>query len=203
MTGLVSFTNATAATSTSTGSVVVAGGIGIGGNLWVGGTLNAAGASTLAAVTANGLITGSAGVTTNTLTVTGVSSFTSVTFGFRSVTGSPVLTSTNFGKFVQWAPGSLQTMTLPSTASGATIRVILLNPTGGTNSTITGPSAGLLRGTILAATGTAKILNPLTKIIVMQNSIACSTGDTFDFYSDGSLWYVRGFTISNACIGVA
>jgi hypothetical protein len=42
-TGKVELLNSTAASSTSTGALVVVGGVGIGGNLWVGGNIEGAG----------------------------------------------------------------------------------------------------------------------------------------------------------------
>lgn len=91
-TGINSFTNSTAATSTSTGALIVTGGVGIGGNSYLGGVINATN-STASTSTSTGaiIVSGGVGIQGNSY-LGGIINITNSTASTASSTGALVVT---------------------------------------------------------------------------------------------------------------
>lgn len=175
--GDTSILSTTASTSSSTGSFTTAGGVGIAGSLNVAGSCSCAG-----------------------FTTTGL-----------AVTGAATLTSAQFGATIFWTPGGGNTLTLPGVAMGGSIRIVIVNPddpsaasgSTGSQSEITAFPAPLDGVIAHGDDSTATTFSGSTKVIVNANtpSLTASTpGDWFDFYSDGTRWYVRGMAAVAASV---
>ena len=168
--------SATASTSPTTGTLVVTGGVGVGGNLNV----------------ANQVHVGS------------------LQIGSTNLVGSEQLSANDFGTTIFWEPQPFTDILLPAPTAGATIHVIISNPNdpGSASPSSDGPStisasSAILRGVIMAATNSALVLSGATHITVNNltpSSVPSSVGDWFDFYSDGTSWFVRGGVVNGASL---
>jgi hypothetical protein len=190
--GVLTVTDSTQSTSTSTGSIVTAGGVGIAKNTWIGGTLNVAGGTTLAAVNATsvtdsgltatrvtfagtgGLLSDSSAFTfnnsTSTVTITNISA-TAITSG--NITNSN-LTS---GRVTYATTSGLLTDSANLTFNGT---ILTVNAFAVTNDATVGGTLGVTGLTTLA---TAKVSNLTSGRVVLagaSGTIQDSANLTFD-----------------------
>lgn len=98
--------------------------------------------------------------------------------------------------------GSAYNITLPAVSSGANFKLYVIS-TLNAAVTVTAGSAIIL-GSLISSDGTAvsggAIAAAKTNVIFGTGSVP---GDHLDFYSDGSKWYVTGFTSLNTALTVS
>jgi hypothetical protein len=110
------------------------------------------------------------------------------------VTATNVLTAAETGTTYFLSAAAGFTTTLPTAAAGLRFKFIVKTAPTSNGYTITGSPADVIYGTV-AASGAEATVNGITasaadNVILVANQALI--GDTVEFYSDGTNWYVNG-----------
>jgi hypothetical protein len=141
------------------------------------------------------------GTTTNTIIMTGkrysFAATSSATLGQALASGlSGVKIHVN-------SAAAAVSATLPTPAAGLEFQIVICSATLANTVTISASSAIIL-GTLVSADGTpvtgGAITTAKTNVII---GTGAKFGDTYDFYSDGVKWFVKGTTSLNTSVTVS
>lgn len=214
--GQATFASTTDWSGTGTGSVLVKGAIEVYKTLKADANLFVDGDTQLLSATVSGdpttgalVVTGGVGVSGN-LNVANQAHVGSFKAGVTSIVGSAVLGADDYGRTILWEPQSSSNLQLPTPVAGVVIHVIITNPndpglasSSDHGHSVIGATFPIIHGVVMAASNSALLLSGASNLIVNNDTPAptpSSVGDWFDFYSDGTSWFVRGGVANGASL---
>lgn len=107
------------------------------------------------------------------------------------------------------APAGARVLNLPaaSLVPGAQITFLCPATFGGNSVAITAPAANTIRGAVAIGTAAGTVPDPPTEFTVAATTLTITgivTGSSFQFISDGTNWFCRGYTTAgNASVAFA